>query len=71
MDPVRDPGEQLPSDVDEDGKKIDPFDPNAPQIRVTYLILMYELFKKKTTILYQKIDLFYPNTPQIRVTSVI
>jgi len=35
MDPVRDPGEQLPSDVDEDGKKIDPFDPNAPQIRVT------------------------------------
>jgi hypothetical protein len=38
MDPVRDPGEQLPSDVDEDGKKIDPFDPNAPQIRVIFLI---------------------------------
>jgi hypothetical protein len=34
MDPVRDPGEQLASELDENGKPTEPFDPNAPQIRV-------------------------------------
>ena len=35
MDPVRDPGEQLPEEFDENGQRVEPFDPNAPQIRVS------------------------------------
>ena len=36
MDPVRDPGEQLASsELDQNGKAVEPVDPNAPQIRVS------------------------------------
>ena len=52
MDPVRDPGEQLPSEVDENGNKIDPFDPNAPQIRVS--LSFFKEFDRKFDRIWSK-----------------